>query len=119
MSQTIAAPTKVEVDAAERVLAEAHGCNPDGFWRETAVAVLEAASEAQLRDFIRVVDVELKKATEHYSGVLDAVLAGASMDRLEGALVSHAEDGRVSPECLEAATERRPDFDRALGEGRR
>lgn len=47
-----------------------------------------------------------EKAVDHYERQLDAALAGASMDRLEGALVSHAQGGLVSPECLEAATER-------------
>jgi hypothetical protein len=54
------APTKVEVDAAEKVLAEAHGQHPDGYWRDLARECLERASEAQLAGFIAVVDREIE-----------------------------------------------------------
>lgn len=55
-------PTTAEVDAAEKVLAEAHGQNPDGYWRPLAEAALEAASDARLTDFLTTVDREFDAA---------------------------------------------------------
>jgi hypothetical protein len=52
-------PTAVEVDAAEKVIADWAGQSPDGYWRTLATEVLEAASEAQLKEFILVTDREI------------------------------------------------------------
>jgi hypothetical protein len=68
-------PTAVEIEAAERVIADWAGQSPDGYWRTLAIEVLEAASEAQLKEFILVTDREI--AVDHYAGVL----AEASMNR--------------------------------------
>ncbi len=62
VSQTridLATPTPAELDAAERVLAEAHGMESDGYFRSLALAALEAAKDAQLDEFMeRCDDIE-------------------------------------------------------------
>jgi hypothetical protein len=49
-------PTRGEVNAAEKVLAEAHSQPCDGYWRSLAEAALEAAKDAQLSEFAAEVD---------------------------------------------------------------
>lgn len=49
-------PSSAEVTAVERVLAEAHNQPMDGYWRSLAEASLEAAKDAQLREFVKEVD---------------------------------------------------------------
>lgn len=56
------APTRVEVDAAEKVLADAHSQPADGYWRTLAEDALQAAKDAQLREFIAIVDREFDAA---------------------------------------------------------
>jgi hypothetical protein len=75
---TAPTPTAVEINAAGRELAEAHGCHPDGFWRETARAMLEAASEAQMAEFI----VEIDRLVVHdhrYEGATQAFAVGHAL----------------------------------------
>lgn len=62
MALNPSAPARYEVDAAERVLADAHNQPCDGYWRSLAEAALEAAKEAQLREFIVIVDREFDAA---------------------------------------------------------
>jgi hypothetical protein len=54
-------PTRVEVDAAERVLAEAHGWKNDGYFRELGRAVLEAASDARMAEFVREAEADFER----------------------------------------------------------
>ena len=75
MSATVA-----EIDAGERVLAEAHGCNPDGYYRAQAEAVLEAGEEAALKELLGVIDDEI----EDTKRLIDR-FRGSPMDRV-GAL---------------------------------
>jgi hypothetical protein len=54
-------PTRVEVDAAERVLAEAHGWKNDGYFRELGRSVLEAVRDARMAEFVRETEVEFER----------------------------------------------------------
>lgn len=49
-------PSSAEVTAVEHVLAEAHNQPMDGYWRPLAEASLEAAKDAQLREFVKEID---------------------------------------------------------------
>jgi hypothetical protein len=75
MAANCTEPTTVEIAAAEKALAEAFDDGiqiaPDGYYRPVAVAVLEAASKAQLDEFIVAVDRELDSAMDR---TLDAAL---------------------------------------------
>jgi hypothetical protein len=56
------APSIVEIDAAEKVLAEAHGHPVDGYWRDIGRSVLEAARDARLAEFIAITEREFDRA---------------------------------------------------------
>lgn len=49
-------PTNAQVTAGERVLAEAHGQRMDGYWRPLAEAVIEAAEDVKLREFVAEIE---------------------------------------------------------------
>jgi hypothetical protein len=61
-------PSKAEVDAVERILAEAcDGTAPDGYWRHTAEDALEAAKAAQQAEvdtFVSIVGPAFDRALE-------------------------------------------------------
>lgn len=80
MAINVSAPSRAEVDAAERVLAEAHGQNPDGYWRALAEAALEAAKDAELCGITALIDLEIENTERAL-----AVYRGSPMDRV-GAL---------------------------------
>lgn len=86
MSSTLTKPTVAEIDAGEKVLAEEHGCNPDGYYRPSAEAVLEAGKEAALKELTGIIDREIEdteRLIKHFRGspmdrvgALDLELAG-------------------------------------------
>ena len=71
-------PTTAEIDALERVLAEADGHMPDGYWRTLAEDGLEAARRAAMADELRRLDAEIAWT----NGLLD-MLRAASMNRID------------------------------------
>lgn len=82
----VSAPSLAEVDAAERVLAEAHNHPMDGYWRPLAEAALEAAKDAELDGITALIDLEIEdteRLLNHFRGspmdrvgALDLELAG-------------------------------------------
>ncbi|MCW3018620.1 MAG: hypothetical protein JWN10_928 [Solirubrobacterales bacterium] len=63
MAVNVTEPTRVEVNAAERVLAEAHGWKNDGYFAELAKCCLEAARDARLAEFVAITDREFGEAS--------------------------------------------------------
>lgn len=85
----VSAPTRAEVDAAERVLAEAHGQNPDGYWRALAEAALEAAKDAAMADIGAAIDREIV-----FCETALAAYWGSPMDRVGAAWDTALGEGR-------------------------
>lgn len=63
-----------EIDAVERVLSEADGHMPDGYWRALARDSLEAARDARLAELSAVIDRELASSAMARVGTLDSAL---------------------------------------------
>lgn len=83
-------PSTAEVDALERVLSEAHGQNPDGYWRALAEEGLEAAKGAAMRDAVAAIDAEIAGTQE-----LIQILRGDSMGRIDP--LKLAQEGVFAP----------------------
>lgn len=60
MSSTLQQPTRAEVDAVEKVLADAHSQPCDGYWRPLAEASLEAAADIRLNTFVDLIDRDIE-----------------------------------------------------------
>ena len=56
---SLPAPAEHEVDAVERVLADAHSQPCDHYWRSIAAECLEAAKQAQLQSVLASIDAEV------------------------------------------------------------
>jgi hypothetical protein len=89
MSATLTQPSAAEVSAAEKVLAEAHGCNPDGYWRPLAEAALEAAKDAGLGEITALIDLEIENTERAL-----AAFRGSPMDRVGAAWDTALGEGR-------------------------
>lgn len=84
MTQT---PSPAELDAAERVLAEAAGQSPDGFWRPTAEAVLQAARKCKPESLKPGGPLEeLCRRARQRGGILPMNLSGRQARYIEAVL---------------------------------